>query len=573
MIHQAATTQSRHNRSKTGALRRRNSFLSQTGKVSVTSTSRILQPTTFSSGLTSGNASFFEAKFAASNLKNIGCFGGLGTKLTEPTAERVEKANSALLNYACDVLTSVKPNFIELNVCDDSIRNLRAETNRTNVCVSPLQAARGWGILLNAAQGKTESDVTKFVQNLIGEDENVEIEDSLINLHVDIEEDVPNAVRLFSELQPSLFPRESCVLKAAQYYNGKSKRPPIVFKSFASDHDGLSIIHEINEEISLATSGRLTNCVKEKGGPNCRSQMLAVSAIDCTFHWKAGSASVVNDGSFYSSSAKGTTGISYTPYITAASECKQLKKGDVHMLELPHHFSDFKLYLFKHDGEGLSASKMLEYVGDLLEAAPETATIAVPCSVISSPVCLSEQANRKSGLWRLFDKEKSQLNGFYSTVGEAVRETIFIALWEHYHKAVFQNFFPITTDPPSPPPKEPIDKDFRPGNAFISLDPAYQGQIANTNLSTEDYSEFLLPYHENHLAKHFEVFHRFRDTDNNANADKRIREASIVFDSPFDFLVLREIGKHKTRLVFCCGRFNNAPGLLRDSNDREHPEV
>uniref|UniRef100_A0A1I7XHE1 SERPIN domain-containing protein n=1 Tax=Heterorhabditis bacteriophora TaxID=37862 RepID=A0A1I7XHE1_HETBA len=91
------------------------------------------------------------------------------------TSFHIYQYNEALISYGLFVIknsehpildTSLMTEFDKvINYSSNSPSILRYTAPSANICVSPLQAARGWALLSLAANGKTKKTTEKLVNN------------------------------------------------------------------------------------------------------------------------------------------------------------------------------------------------------------------------------------------------------------------------------------------------------------------------------------------------------------------------------------------------------------------------
>lgn len=467
------------------------------------------------------------------------------------TKEQVNAYNEVLLDYGIYVLSETKPLKLDTSMLSSNDKNSLSTTPAAcNTCVNPLEAVRAWALLSLVAVGKTTKASQKFLHNVMGNlissDESVH--DVLRALHNLMSVKHPKqCVRLFVEHQPAVPIVTNVVQKINAYYSTNKSRPAFVQAGFTGDDDGLASIARINAEVNDSTEGRVNFVVREDNGPNRRTQMVLVSASDCTFHWRFdGTRGQLKKCKFYE--IKDADSHTYIEVWPCEGKFRYSKSSDEQLLELESHIEGFKLYLYICKDMSPTAKSFLQAIDGL--GGKSHLKVYVPRPPVMCPLRMSECTDKKGkfGLRRVFDREKSDLSGLFYRSHSFY--PFFVTLWEHYHKAKF------TIDPE--PPKLDVNPKSR--------------DLLGSKLSTAYEQRVVESHHQPEVASAgCEKLNLFKYYDCEPNevlaANPKALQSKphpldssyMKFDTPFFFMVTRESAFG--RLVQCIGRFNNVAAV------------
>ncbi|VDO62133.1 unnamed protein product [Heligmosomoides polygyrus] len=127
-----------------------------------------------------------------------------------------------------------------------------------------------------------------------------------------------------------------------------------------------NVVQKINAYYSTndSTEGRVNFVVREDNGPNRRTQMVLVSASDCTFHWRFdGTRGQLKKCKFYE--IKDADSHTYIEVWPCEGKFRYSKSSDEQLLELESHIEGFKLYLYICKDMSPTAKSFLQAIDGL----------------------------------------------------------------------------------------------------------------------------------------------------------------------------------------------------------------
>uniref|UniRef100_A0A8R1E2T4 SERPIN domain-containing protein n=3 Tax=Caenorhabditis japonica TaxID=281687 RepID=A0A8R1E2T4_CAEJA len=464
------------------------------------------------------------------------CFHGC-----TPTIPRIDvkTVNRCLLDYVNDVWKTYTPPAAKGHL------NMRATTNSTNICFSPLQAIRAWGLLSNLAINKTLDDLGIFIEKYTGGTFNSvdEINTELLNLHVTAEDDFDGAVRLFTELPRHLQHNSNVRLTGNAYYGGKSQRSAIQHHSFSTDSDGFYSCYRINQEMMLSTNGALRYVVPEHAAPNWRASIALASAIDCTFFWLTSPGPMETSTMKFSSTAGLPDSVCTGVYADAMIGIGQ------NMYKLESFLKGVSLFIVVESAADVTNSEkhMPRDLVDTLLATQwrmETRKVLIPKCTTSAPISLFKHA-KSNGLTRIFSSEKAELHELQAS-NAFEGHANFITLFDHYHKANFE----IMAARPTPLDRLAFD-DFSATRAHQYVDEHSLFDEFQTEENEVSKNKMIFTYFEDHLDRNPRCMEQFDETIALTGT-----APDIIIDTPFYYLMTREMANTQP-ILLCAGYFNN----------------
>ncbi|PAV81589.1 hypothetical protein WR25_03080 [Diploscapter pachys] len=417
-----------------------------------------------------------------------------------------------------------------------------------NFCISPLQALRAWALLQDVAMLRTKDVITNFLIKCGSEAD-------LDHYDGDAMAPVPRAVRLYCDEATTVAFNSNVEVDTQLQLNANSKMVAsnsIKLMSFGSDHDGLAAIHHINEDISKSTDHFVQYVVPEETAPNCRAQLLLVSACALLFVWKpdCGDLTVLDNVTFNMTASNGEVKGNTLRFYKSSGSYEYEELGNGLTIVGLQGEDDAQLYLMKQDddkgetGAPIKASHINALLNYVLNSDHQTKdiTIQIPAFAVAYPLCLSKMK-------RIFDREKSELYGLSRDCKEVGLRN-HVTLWDHYHKALFTL---LTKRPEKRSINDSVyqNKTISPDNAFTTRLPKIFGKKGRLSGNG---SEPAATSYGRYVEQWIYTETAAKPENENRHASQATSK-SIEFTSPFLFVMTRTVNKE--RLVIAMGRFSS----------------